>query len=170
MKETRDKHAARLIVIGAALLAGCDENQRLAEVAVESAERQASQNEAVTDLNHQAAEGTRRLAESLARQREELVAMQHEVQNERTELETERRELADERQRDSLLAPVVSSLGSLCIGALPLILCWYLLFGLRNEEPDQEVAEVLTVELLADEPLLLPPITGGAPPLPSPDP
>jgi hypothetical protein len=152
------------------LAAGCDEDHRIAEVAVESAERQASQNEAVTDLNQQAAEGTRRLAEALAHQREELVAMQHEVQSERTQLEMERRALADERQRDSLLAPVASSLGSLCVGALPLILCWYLLFGLRNEDPDQEVAEVLSVELLAEEPLLLPPGNGGGPPLPSPDP
>ena len=47
-----------LAAIGLALLIGCDEDHRVAEVAVQSAERQAAQSEAVTALNHEVAEGT----------------------------------------------------------------------------------------------------------------
>jgi hypothetical protein len=148
-----------------ALLAGCDEDHRIAEVAVQSAERQAAQNEAVTALNHEVAEGTKRLAEAQAVAREELVAMQRDVQIQRNELEAERRALADERHRESLLAPVLSTLGLLLVGSLPLVLCWYLLHCLRGDSQDEAVAEVLTLELTADEPLLLPPPgprSGGA--------
>jgi hypothetical protein len=133
MRRTPKRCLTILAVIALALLAGCDEDHRIAEVAVQSAERQAAQNEAVTALNHEVAEGTKRLAEAQATAREELVAMQRDVQIQRNELETERRALADERHRESLLAPVLHTLGLLLVGSLPLVLCWYLLHSLKGE-------------------------------------
>jgi multidrug efflux pump subunit AcrA (membrane-fusion protein) len=171
MQGTTKRCLTILAAIGLVLLIGCDEDHRIAEVAVQSAERQAAQNEAVTALNHEVAEGTKRLAQAQAAAREELVAMQRDVQIQRNELEAERRALAEERHRESLLAPVVHTLGLLFVGSLPLVLCWYLLHCLKGDSQDQAVAEVLTFELTADEPLLLPPPStpsGGADKLPGP--
>ena len=158
MRGTRITTAIRTGIL-LVLLAGCeeDEDHRLAEMAERNTERQAKQNEEVTALNRQVAEGTKRLAEAQATHREELVAMQHEMQTQRSELEVERKDLAEERRRESLLVPILSNLGLLVIGALPLILCWYLLRCLWGESQDQAIGEILTFELTADEPLLLPP-------------
>ena len=61
----------------------------------------------------------------------------------------ERRSIADERRRESLLAPVVSSVGMMLVAALPLVLCWYLLAGLRT--PDEDVSEVLIQNLISEQ-------------------
>ena len=39
---------------------------------------------------------------------------------------------------------------------MPLALCGYLLRGLRHNPGDEELAELLTVELVSDTPTLLP--------------
>jgi hypothetical protein len=58
-----------------------------------------------------------------------------------------------ERRFESLLAPVIETTGVLLIAALPLVLCWYLLHGLRGQ--DEDVSEVLVSQLISQTPELL---------------
>jgi hypothetical protein len=148
-----------LILCGAILTllaAGCDDDQRVVDVALESAERQAQQSHDVTRLNEQVAQGTRRLAESQAAAREELVALQRDVQQQRDALDAERRELGALRWRESLLAPAVGNLGLLLVAALALALCWRLLGALKEDPQDTALGEILTLEIAAQRSTLLP--------------
>ena len=104
-------------------------------------------------VHREVAEGTSRLVEAVAESRKEMVAMESDLQEQRTQLDKERRSIANERHRESLLAPVVSSVGLMLVAALPLVLCWYLLHGLRT--PDEDVSEVL-IQNLVSEQLALP--------------
>ncbi len=48
---------------------------------------------------------------------------------------------------------MIETTGVLLVAALPLVLCWYLLHGLRGQ--DEEVSEVLVSQLLRQSPELL---------------
>jgi len=78
-----------------------------------------------------------------------MVAMESDLQEQRAQLDAERRSIAADRVRESLLAPVVSSVGLMLVAALPLVLCWYLLHGLRT--PDEDVSEVLIHNLVSEQ-------------------
>ena len=99
-------------------------------------------------LHHEVVEGTSRLVNAVAASREEMLDMEHDLQDQRSHLEAERRVLANERHRESLLAPIFSNVGLMLVAALPLVLCWYLLHGLRSS--DEDVSEVL-MQALIDE-------------------
>ena len=71
-------------------------------------------------------------------------------------MEAERKALADERHREPIIAALLDNLGLLAACLLPLLLCAYLLRGLRQEPVDRDLAELLTTELVADSPALLP--------------
>lgn len=146
---------------------GCDEDERkrAAEMAERHLERQAEQNRQIADLQREVAEGSRRLVEADAKAREQMVALQREVQAERAEighqrdlLEDERRDLAARRYLDPIIATAISHVGLLLACLLPLVVCWYLLHRRIEPADDQAVAEVLLEDLVADRPLLLPPV------------
>ncbi len=144
-------------------MAGCEEEERLAEMAERHLERQAEQNRQIADLQKEVAEGTRQLVEADARAREEMVALQRDLQadqaaigQQRDQLEGERKELAAKRRLDPLVAAAITNIGLLAVCALPLILCWYLLYPRVEPADDQVVAEVLLQDLVSDRPLLLP--------------
>jgi hypothetical protein len=145
-------HAAMILLI--VLASGCSSSDdRLIRHVSESNRQQAEQNAEMAKLHQEVASGTSRLVDAVTESRKEMVAMESDLQKQRTQLDNERRSIANERHRESLLAPVVSSVGLMLVAALPLVLCWYLLHGLRT--PDEDVSEVL-IQNLAREQLVLP--------------
>lgn len=135
------RHHAKMILL-IALATGCEStDERLVRHVAESNRQQVDQNQEMAKLHQEVAAGTSRLVHAVAESRREMLDMERDLQDQRTQLESERRSLANERHRESLLAPVLSNAGLLLVAALPLVLCWYLLHGLRNAEED--VSEVL---------------------------
>jgi hypothetical protein len=136
-------------------LAGCeDEDEILRKWNRESTEK-------ILEQNSQVVEGSKQLVEADAQARREIVELQRDLQQERVELgqqrdllEEERKDLADERQREPVLAAVISGAVWLIVCALPLILCWSLLHGLRNQNDTTELEEMLTVELVDEDSVL----------------
>ena len=153
-------------------LIGCDEDKRLVELANESTQRQAEQNQEMSRLNREVAESHQRLLEADAQSRQELVELQHDLQAEqsevgrqRDELEIDRQELAEAREREPIIASAISTAGMLMACLMPLVLAWYLLAGRHDGDPDEALGELLTLDLVAEEPLLLPPPGGSARPI-----
>lgn len=165
-----------ILVMVTLLLAtgGCDETaegERVAQVAQEAAARQAEQNQELARVNREVAAGTRHLVEADSRARQEIIAAQQdlarqqaEVGRQRDQLEMERQSLATERRRESLLVPVISTLGLLLLCCLPLSLAWYLLRAWQSESPDEVMlGQLLIEELVSPRPLLLaPPVSPPA--------
>ncbi len=143
-----------LILIG---ISGCgDENDRVAQIALQSSQRQAAQNQEMAQLNREVAEGTRRLTEERGEADRQMLALEDNLQKQRDELEIERRQIAAARNRESLLVPMLKSSGMLAVCSLPLVLCWYLLHGLGRESSEAAISQLLVEELLQqDNPLPL---------------
>jgi hypothetical protein len=146
-----------LALIGTVLAIGCDEDKRLVEFAKEADQRQAEQNQEIAHQNHEIAAATKQLVEADAKARQELVAMERGLQAERAtvgqqrdQLEVERRQLASARQRESLLREALAGGATLLACLLPLVLCWYLLHGLRSQNHDEALGELLVMELAGD--------------------
>jgi hypothetical protein len=69
----------------AAAVSGCpDEDDWVAQLAVEAANRQAAQNQELAQLNREVAEGTRRLIESEGQSRAEFAKAQRELQQQQS--------------------------------------------------------------------------------------
>jgi hypothetical protein len=135
-----------LIPLAVALVAGCDNDDRLAQLA------------------SQTAETAKRLVEADAKSRQELTALQRDLQAEQTnigrqrdQLESERRTIADQRHRDPIIAAVLTDLGLVLACVVPLVVCLYLL---RTDHcqptAHAELAELLTQEFVSDSRALLP--------------
>ena len=140
------------------MIAGCDSSdERLAGFAERSTAEQARQNQATSEMARETADNQRRMVESVEKSRQDLVGLHKDLEHQRTTIDQERRDLADERYRESLLAPVLTSIGLLLVTALPLVLCWYLLHTLKNSPTDEAaVTQLLVQDLVADRPILLP--------------
>ena len=152
------KHAPLVIITLLILLAaGCSSpDERLAHLAEATSTQQAQQNQAVTELNREAGENHRRVVEAVEQSRQSIVFLERDLQLQRDTIDQERRSLANERHLESLLGPVLNSLGMLMVAALPLVLCWYLLHGVRGQNDQEEISGVLIQELAASESPLLP--------------
>ena len=137
------------------LLAGCDNgDDRLAGYAERATQRQAEQNKEMSRLNREVADGARRAIEQGVEATSKSLEMQKDLHEQHNRLETERQAIAAERLRDSLLAPVLSTLGVLVICSLPLILCWKLLTGLGQNPDDDTLTAILVDELVAEHSVL----------------
>lgn len=157
-------HAAFLLLMA---LAGCNDNEnaRVAQVAQEAARQQAAQNQEMARLNQEVARAHQQQIDAEAQARETLLVMSQDVQVQQNALEAERqdmagerRELAEEQRWDSILGPTMLGIASLAASMLPLILCWYLLDGLRHDRGDEaDLAQLLVLDMAADAPVLLPP-------------
>ncbi len=147
-----------IAIVAASLLTGCDEDKRLAEQANENARRQAEQNIEMARVNHEVAEGSKRLVEGSAAANEKLLAAQQSLDRQRAQIDAEHQTLAAERNRESILGPLITSIGALAVCALPLILCWFLLNGLRKGSGQEaDLSQLLVEEIVAERPILLPP-------------
>jgi len=143
---------------------GCNEDARVARIAIESAQRQAEQSREMARAGGQVSEGAKRLVAADAEARKELTAAHRELQAEsakvgrqRDRLEAERREIASQRRTESILGPVIKSGGVLVVCGLVITFCLLLLFGLRRQDGSADVlSELLVEELASDRPVMLP--------------
>jgi hypothetical protein len=156
---------AALVVV---VLVGCDENDRIVQVATEAADRQAEQSRQIADQNQTLAGATQTLIAADAQARQELIAFQKDLQaqqaeigHQRDQLEAERRQLADARTWDSQVALAARSFGVLAACLVPIVLCWQMLRTVRQGNDDPVLTEVLITELTASQSPLL---SGGSKP------
>jgi len=145
-------------------MTGCEEDERVTQLAREAADRQAAQNEQMARVTQEVAEGSRKLVEADAQARKEIVEVHKDLQSERAtlgnqwnQLEAERQQMAQDRRTESLLVPAVEAMGVIAVAVLAIGFCVFLLFGLRKTDPsDVQLGELLVHELVSDEPRLLP--------------
>jgi hypothetical protein len=141
---------------------GCDEDKRVAEIAEQAAKRQAEQDLEMARLNREVAEGTKRLVDASAVATDKTLSMQQDLQEQHNQLDSERQKLAAERNRESVLVPMLQTLGILIACSLPLVLCWKLLAGFSTDPEADTICEILAEELAADRSPLFPPADGLA--------
>ena len=147
------------------MLVGCSSaDERLAEFARQANEQQARQNEQMAQQNKAAAEASQQLIDANAQARQEFLGLQEDLQVQQAEigaqrdaLEADRKDVARQRQRDPLIAAAVTGAGVLLATLAPLLLCWYVLGGLRRPASDDALVELLVTEFTVDSPVLLPP-------------
>jgi DNA repair exonuclease SbcCD ATPase subunit len=164
-------------VLPLAIIAGCGRSpdERLAEFAQQSMAEQRKQNDRIADQSqaivqesHQLAEAAKELVKSDAEARRELIAAQQELTAQLNEqqsaiytgheqLEQDRREIAEQRHRDPIIAAMIRDFGLMIACLLPLLVAVLVIRQMQSQEPDHAaVAELLTLELTSDKPLLLP--------------
>jgi hypothetical protein len=151
-------------VLLATSLAGCSsESERVAQVAEQALAQQAAQNEEMARLNREVAEGTQNLVEADAKARREILEAQRDLQSQqgavnqqRDALESERKEIADDRRTDSVLGPIVATLGTALLCLLPVAVACFVLWQTPRSEPAQ-ISELLIEDLASERPKLLPP-------------
>lgn len=157
-----------LLTIAIVALTGCESSdERLAKMAQDSVEQQKAQNQEMSRLNREVAQGVTQLVEAENESRKELIGLQRDLQDQQAEvnsqrdaLESERQTIVKQRHRESLLAPVISSVGLLLVCALPLVLAWHLLHGWRSAKDDEvAIGELLVQDLTSNHPRLLQPVT-----------
>ena len=152
MKESKVLLLVAIVLVAAS--SGCaGEDERLARLAQTTNQQQTDQNVAMAENTRAVAEGNRALIESENQSRQELVAFQRDLRSDQAELSRQRESLDRERRsqaaaerRDSLLAPVIVTLGLLLACIAPLIIAGFSLLGLYIE-PTREEGEALLTEL-----------------------
>jgi hypothetical protein len=143
------------------ITSGCEnDSSQVAQVAQEAARRQGEQSLEMARLNREIAAGTKRLVDGQADAAQHWQTMEQKVHEQRDELESERRQQAETRQRDSLLAPVLVTLGVLLLCCLALLICWQLLARLANETQETTITQLLLDEVICQS--RLPHQPGGA--------
>jgi hypothetical protein len=142
---------ATLILLATIGVIGCSDNERVAEVALTGSKRQADLDQEMIRLNREVAAGTQRLIEAQGQADQQALAAQHDLQKQRDALELERRQIAEKRASESLLAPILFTLGSLTVCSLPIVLCWFLLRGLGHDAAETEVSRLLIDQLIDDD-------------------
>ena len=137
-----------LFAIILVIAVGCDSpDERLVHQLAETSREVVQQHQEIAKTQHEIAEGSKQLVNAVAESRHEYNELQRNVQTQRDNLELERKATVAERRFESLLIPVIETAGVVLIAALPLLLCRYLLHGLRGQ--DEEVSEVLISQLVS---------------------
>lgn len=151
-----------LLVLLTMMVTGCDDDSaEVSRVAQQALRQQADQNAEMARLNREVAESTQRLVEADAQARKEVLAAQRGIQAQQTvvnqqrdDLEQERRGIAGQRHTESLLAPILFTLGAGLLCLLPVgVACLLLWHVNKSEAPD--VSQVLIEDALAERPKLL---------------
>ena len=178
MKQIHHRSVAMFAaVLLLATIGGCGRSadERLAEFAqqtmseqVRQNDRMADQSQAVVEESHQLAETAKALVEHDAEARRELIAAQQEMTSQLNEqqsaiytghdrLEQDRREIAEQRHHDPIIAAMIQNIGLTLACLLPLVVAVFVIRQMQSQEPDHAaVAELLILEMTADEPRLLP--------------
>lgn len=144
-----------LFAIILVIAVGCDSpDERLVHQLADTSQEVVRQRQEVARTQHELAEGSKQLVNAIAESRHEHNELQRDLQQQRDNLESERKAIATERRFESLIAPAIQTTGVLLVAALPLVLCWYLLHGLRT--PDEDISEVLIQNFIGVEQLALP--------------
>lgn len=151
-----------LLVLLTMMVTGCnDDSAEVSRVAQHALRQQSEQNAEMARLNREVAESTQRLVEADAQARQEVLAAQRDIQSQQTvvnqqrnDLEQELREIAGQRHTESLLAPILFTLGAGLLCLLPVGVACLVLWNLnQSEAPD--VSHVLIEDALAERPKLL---------------
>jgi len=164
-----------LLMLGVVGGCGRSADERLADFAqqtmteqIKQNDRMADQSQAVVEESHQLAETAKELVEHDAEARRELIAAQQELTSQlngqqsaihtgHQQLEQDRREIAEQRHRDPIIAAVIQNIGLTLACLLPLLVAVFVIRQMQSQEPDHAaVAELLILEMTADEPRLLP--------------
>ena len=178
MKQIHHRSVAMFAaVLLLATIGGCGKapDERLANFAQQSMAEQRKQNDriadqsqAVVEESHQLAETAKELVAHDAEARRELIAAQQELTSQlngqqsaihtgHQQLEQDRREIAEQRHRDPIVAAVIQNIGLTLACLLPLVVAVFVIRQMQSQEPDHAaVAELLILEMTADEPRLLP--------------
>lgn len=150
------------VAILALMTAGCNSDQRLAEMASRSMEIQAEQNAQTAEMQKDIAAGARQLVEADAAARQETLAMQRELQEQHAELgvqrdslEKDRRQIASQRYTHPLIASAITQVGLVLACLLPLVICWQLLKVRSEPVNEHQIAEILLDDLVTSKPVLL---------------
>ena len=142
-------------------ITGCaDDSAEVARVAEQALQQQAEQNQEMVRLNREVAESTQRLVEADAEARTEILAaqrdiqaQQHGVNQQRDALEQERRNIAAQRRTDSVLAPILYTLGAGLLCLLPVGVAGLMLWHVNHSEaPD--VSQLLLDDMVSEHPRL----------------
>ncbi|MBL6706732.1 MAG: hypothetical protein ISQ06_11505 [Planctomycetaceae bacterium] len=164
-----------LLMLGVVGGCGSSPDERLADLAQQTMTEQRKQNDRIADQSqavvegsHQLAETAKQLVEHDAEARREMIAAQQELTSQlngqqsaiytgHEQLEQDRREIAEQRHRDPIIAAVIQDFGLSIACLLPLVVAVFVIRQMQSQEPDHAtVAELLVLELTADEPRLLP--------------
>jgi hypothetical protein len=150
------KHLSILIAtITLAMMTGCEsQDSRLSDLAEQTTYQQASQNEAMAELTQQVTEDHRRVVETVEEARRDVIALEHDVREQRNELDQERKAMSRVRFQESKLSPAIHAFGLLLVGALPLVVCVFLLRGLGGQNDDEVAVDFLLRELTLSDSLL----------------
>ena len=164
-----------LLMLGVVVGCGRSPDERLADFAQQTMteqgrqnDRMADQSQAVVEESHQLAETAKELVEHDAEARRELIAAQQELTSQlngqqsaihtgHQQLEQDRREIAEQRHREPITAAAIQNIGLTLACLLPLVVAVFVIRQMQSQEPDHAaVAELLILEMTADEPRLLP--------------
>jgi ABC-type transporter Mla subunit MlaD len=145
---------------------GChDDSARVADVAHQALESQAEQNKELARLSGEVVESSQQLVEHDAQARIEILSAQRDLQTQQSDVSRQRDDLEHQRQRiaalrtsESLLAPILLTLGTAFLCLLPIAVAGYVLYLSRSGVPEMaEVGQILIEELVSETPRLLPP-------------
>lgn len=140
------------------------EDERLARLAMEYANRQTEQGSRVIDLQQELLTGSRQLIEADSRARTQMIDLHREIQDERRsldqryeQLEAERRSVERNLYWDPYLIDLTRQIMLLVACLLPLVLCRHLLSLALKQGEEVLIGEQLLEDIISDNPILLPP-------------
>lgn len=143
--------AGILLSVVAALSVGCaDENERIADYAMESARWQAEQSQTLVEANQNIADGSRGLVTADAASRQELATLQRELRADQAEIAQQYQSLAerhtqwmDTHDRDAQAGSSIIGLALILACLLPLLLAAWAMFGRHDPPAVEEIDAVL---------------------------
>ncbi len=122
---------------------GC-EDDRVAEVAREAADRQAAQNETMAGVTRETAEA----AKQIVLVHGDLQAERRELSGGWNDLESERRQIATQRRTESALAVAARGAGVVAVVLLALGIALILLLGQRHDDSNDALVALVVRESL----------------------
>lgn len=148
---------------------GCDDD-RVAKIATEAADRQAEQNTTMAKLQQEVASGSKSLVEATDAVRQDIMNAHHELHNERivlgegwNDVEAQRQKIDRDRRGGALLLTVGKVFVGMLIVFAVLGLCRQVLSGAQQPDAgDVEFQELLVDQLVASHPKLPSPATPPA--------
>lgn len=140
-----------LLSVAVALSVGCaDENERIADYAMESARWQAEQSQTLVEANQNIADGSRGLVTADAASRQELATLQRELRADQAAIAEQYEALAEshtkwvrEHDRDAKAGFSILGLAIVIACLMPLLLAAGALFGQDDPPTAEEINAVI---------------------------
>lgn len=139
-----------LVAIAVSTLGCADENERVADIAMESARWQAEQSQTLSESNQSIADGSKVLVTADAASRQELASLQRELRADQAEIARQYEELAndhtdwvEQRERETSTSSSVGALGLILACLAPLVLAGWALSSKDEPPTSEEIDAVL---------------------------